>query len=111
MLLMQSPLAFRLPKPEEPAHRQHQPASHPRGPLRFMPKPEIRYRPSVAAILRNPSGEILICERLDVRGAWQFPQGGIDGKESAAEALVREIWVEIGMGSKDFRVLEERGPY
>ncbi len=71
----------------------------------------MKYRSNVAAILRNAKGEILICERLGVPGAWQFPQGGIDLGETAEEALTRELWEEIGVVSTDFEVLEQRGPY
>lgn len=72
---------------------------------------EFIYRPNVAAILRNARGEILICERLGVDGAWQFPQGGIDGDETPEEALVREVWEEIGVKAEDFAIVERRGPY
>ena len=72
---------------------------------------QIRLRSNVAGILRNPSGEILICERLNVPGAWQFPQGGIDEGESAEEALHRELWEEIGVVASDYRILLRKGPY
>lgn len=76
-----------------------------------MNETEFIYRPNVAAILRNRCGEILICERLGVDGAWQFPQGGIDGGETPEEALVREVWEEIGVKAGDFAIVERRGPY
>lgn len=69
------------------------------------------YRENVAAILRNARGEILVCERLGVPNAWQFPQGGIDGGETPEEALVREVWEEIGLDSGTFAIVERRGPY
>ena len=72
---------------------------------------EFIYRENVAAILRNRRGEILVCERLGVDGAWQFPQGGIDGDETPEEALVREVWEEIGVKAKDYAIVERRGPY
>lgn len=72
---------------------------------------EIRYRANVAAILRNTRGEILICERLNVSGAWQFPQGGIDEGESRESALERELWEEIGLRASDYRVVAQKGPY
>jgi putative (di)nucleoside polyphosphate hydrolase len=72
---------------------------------------EPKYRPNVAAILRNREGKILICERVQVRNAWQFPQGGVDSGESLEEALVRELWEEIGLDAKDFRIVEKRGGY
>lgn len=54
------------------------------------------YRPNVAAFVLNNKGEILLCERSDVRGAWQLPQGGIEAGEDPETALYRELEEEIG---------------
>ena len=55
-------------------------------------KKEKNYRPNVAAIILSPSYpakcEVLIASRIDVSGAWQFPQGGIDDGETPKEALL-----------------------
>lgn len=72
---------------------------------------EPKYRLNVAAILRNGDGKILICERIHVRNAWQFPQGGVDPGETLDQALVRELWEEIGLNAEDFRVVEQKGGY
>lgn len=72
---------------------------------------ETKYRPNVAAILRSRRGQILVCERLNVAGAWQFPQGGIDDGETPEHALIRELWEEISVAPHHFRILEKRGPY
>ncbi len=71
----------------------------------------MKYRANVAAILRNPSGQILVCERLGVPGAWQFPQGGIDAGETPEQALTRELSEEIGVAADSFRIVAQRGPY
>ncbi len=71
----------------------------------------MKYRPNVAAILRNDRGEILICERIDADGSWQFPQGGVDAGETPERSLARELREEISVRPKDFRVVERRGPY
>lgn len=71
----------------------------------------MKYRANVAAILRNSAGQILICERLGVPGAWQFPQGGIDAGETPEQALVRELWEEIGVQPADVRLVRRCGPY
>lgn len=55
-----------------------------------------RYRRNVAAVVINGDGKLLACERSDVAGAWQLPQGGINESESAEEALFRELEEEIG---------------
>lgn len=59
-----------------------------------------RYRPNVAAIILSSDYpekcELFVAERSDIKGAWQFPQGGIDEKEDAEAALFRELEEEIG---------------
>lgn len=77
----------------------------------FMANKPPRLQPNVAAIVRNSAGEILVCERIDSDGAWQFPQGSVEKGETAEGALRRELWEEIGLGAKYYRVLEKRGPY
>jgi len=63
------------------------------------------YRPCVVAVFTNFEGKFLVCERSDVQGAWQFPQGGIEPGESALNALYREMREEIG--SDAFKVVKE----
>ncbi len=72
---------------------------------------ELKLKTNVAAILRNGQGRILICERLGMPGAWQFPQGGVDEGETAEQALQRELWEEIGVRVADYTIVESRGPY
>ena len=72
---------------------------------------DLRYRLNVAAILQNAEGKILICERLNVLGAWQFPQGGVEENENLEQALERELNEEIGLRPEHYRVLERKGPY
>ncbi len=59
-----------------------------------------KYRPNVAAVILSSAYPkeclFFIAHRLDVKGAWQFPQGGIDEGESPKEALLRELKEEIG---------------
>ena len=50
-----------------------------------------RYRPNVAAIIRRPDGRVLLGERSDFPGSWQFPQGGIDPGEAPEQAVRREV--------------------
>lgn len=69
------------------------------------------YRPAVAAILQDRTGRILICERSDIPGAWQFPQGGIEPGETRAEALAREVLEEIALPRRSYSIAAVRGPY
>jgi putative (di)nucleoside polyphosphate hydrolase len=48
------------------------------------------------AVIINRSGQVLVFERSDRRGEWQFPQGGLEGDESVEDALRRELAEEIG---------------
>ncbi|MEO8205460.1 MAG: NUDIX domain-containing protein [Chthoniobacterales bacterium] len=70
-----------------------------------------KYRSNVAAILQDPEGRILIGERSDVSGSWQFPQGGLIKGESAFEGLFREIDEELAIKPETYQILESRGPY
>jgi putative (di)nucleoside polyphosphate hydrolase len=72
---------------------------------------DLLYRPNVAAILIREDGRIFVAERIDRKGAWQFPQGGIDKGELPGEALVRELKEEICVGSELYSVEQERGGY
>jgi putative (di)nucleoside polyphosphate hydrolase len=71
----------------------------------------IVYRPNVAAILERQDGRIFVAERIAIKGAWQFPQGGIDEGEDAETALFRELAEEIGVTRDKLEVLEQRGGY
>lgn len=72
---------------------------------------ELRYRPNVAALITRSDGDLLICERWQVPGAWQFPQGGIDPGETAEQALYREVYEEIGLAPQDYEIRRTQGGY
>jgi len=71
----------------------------------------VRYRPNVAALMLNADGNLLICERATIPGAWQFPQGGVDPGETMIEALHREVREEIGLAPKHYVVERRRDGY
>ena len=62
------------------------------------------YRPNVGAVLFNRQGLIFVARRANLPnaegapGGWQLPQGGIDGEEDPAIAVLRELEEEIGTG-------------
>ena len=70
-----------------------------------------RYRSNVAAIIQAADQKILIGERSDVRGAWQFPQGGVKENESTLQALFRELREEVSIKPSHYRVIDCKGPY
>jgi len=70
-----------------------------------------RYRSNVGAILKRADGRILIGERSNVPGAWQFPQGGVKKSETPKAALSRELLEELSLASTYYRVIETKGPY
>lgn len=61
------------------------------------------YRKNVAAIIINKDKKVLMCEHAWIDDAWQFPQGGIEKNEEEEEAILRELFEEIG--TKSFKVL------
>ncbi|MFM7756346.1 MAG: NUDIX domain-containing protein, partial [Actinomycetota bacterium] len=44
------------------------------------------FRAGVVLVVRRENGDLLAFERLDVPGAWQLPQGGLDENEEPLEA-------------------------
>ena len=59
------------------------------------------YRKCVAIILRKEN-LIFSAERLDVKGAWQLPQGGVEEGEDYIKAAGRELFEETGVSSVEF---------
>jgi 8-oxo-dGTP pyrophosphatase MutT (NUDIX family) len=53
----------------------------------------------------NEDGRVLVGERRDYRGAWQFPQGGIEDGEEPQDAVLREIDEETGIARRDLKLV------
>lgn len=71
------------------------------------------FMPSVAAIVRNVLGEVLLQNKGNGE-KWSLPAGAIELGEAPAKAVVREVWEETGLtvvplkvvgvfGGEDFR--------
>lgn len=66
------------------------------------------FRAGVGIVLRRRStGEVLTFERVGLRGAWQYPQGGIEAGEAPLDAAWRELREEIGLSSTDVEFVSE----
>ena len=65
----------------------------------------MEYRPNVAILLVREDDKILVCERLKVKGAWQFPQGGVNRNESLIDAMYRELQEETGLQKQHVRLV------
>lgn len=63
------------------------------------------YRANVGIILVNHEGQLFWAKRIGQKNAWQFPQGGVDGTESADEAMYRELTEEVGLNRDDVELL------
>lgn len=54
------------------------------------------YRPCVGLVLLNADGQIFVGDRIDLPGAWQMPQGGVDEGETPEQTAIRELKEEVG---------------
>jgi len=62
------------------------------------------YRANVGIILANEASKLLLAGRAGSKG-WQFPQGGMGERESAEEAMYRELREEVGLEPDDVTIL------
>ncbi len=65
------------------------------------------YRLGVGLVVFNQASEVLVGERHDAPGAWQFPQGGIDAGEDPWVAAQRELTEETGLLGMQVSLLGE----
>lgn len=64
--------------------------------------------PSVAAIIHDERGRILLLRQRD-GGRWSLPAGAIEPGESPQQATVREVYEETGLTVADARLLDVVG--
>lgn len=63
-----------------------------------------RKRTIAQGVLRNPAGQVLLCE-LSYKTEWDLPGGVVDPGESPATCVVREIREELGLDVTAGRLL------
>lgn len=62
------------------------------------------FRANVGIVLMRADRQVFLGGRTGGRG-WQFPQGGVQQRESAEEALFRELKEEVGLDPKDVQLV------
>ena len=63
------------------------------------------FRLNVGIVITNEENRLLWCRRLGQPNAWQFPQGGVQKKETIDEAMLRELEEELGLSQMDVKYL------
>ncbi len=78
--------------------------SHYLGSLRAHVGHELLLMPSVAVMIRDAAGRLLLVRDRDT-GLWQTVGGGMDPNEQPADAAVREAFEETGLRVAPTRIL------
>ena len=63
----------------------------------------LNYRPGVVGVFKNKKNMVLVGERSDALGQWQFPQGGLQEGEDDRDGIKREMKEEVGVS--DFKII------
>lgn len=70
-----------------------------------MKRPKEYFRAGAGAVVTDNTGRVLVFERRDIRGAWQFPQGGMKRDESPSKTIFRELKEETGLTRSSVRLI------
>ena len=62
------------------------------------------YRPTAVGIIEDVSTNRVLVSHSPKGDAWGFPQGGIGPEERVLDALLREIWEELGIPDEELTV-------
>ena len=65
------------------------------------------FRANVGIVVARADGWVLVLERTDKPGQWQFPQGGLDVGEEPREASLRELQEETGIRPESVELVAE----
>jgi putative (di)nucleoside polyphosphate hydrolase len=65
------------------------------------------FRAGVVAVVERSDGWLLVFERSDHLGQWQFPQGGIEPGETPVDAVWRELHEETGLDNSQVTLVRE----
>lgn len=65
----------------------------------------VYFRAGVGAVILDQRGRVLACERHNIPGAWQMPQGGLELDETPLEAMWREVREETGLRKRDLELV------
>ena len=65
------------------------------------------FRPNVGLVVMNGKGLFWTGERLNFKGSWQWPQGGIDSGETPRDAAWRELREETGLTEENVELVAE----
>ena len=63
---------------------------------------DLLFLPSVAALIRDDEGRILLVRHVE--GRWMIPGGAVDPGERPADAVRRECWEEAGIVVEPLRI-------
>ncbi|AGX88570.1 RNA pyrophosphohydrolase [Candidatus Symbiobacter mobilis] len=62
------------------------------------------FRPNVGIVLLNQKNQVFWGKRIHTH-SWQFPQGGIDRGENPEQAMIRELYEELGLQREHVRIV------
>jgi putative (di)nucleoside polyphosphate hydrolase len=62
------------------------------------------YRANVGIVIINDRGQVFWARRYG-QHSWQYPQGGVDGNETAEQTMYRELYEEVGLKPEHVKII------
>lgn len=62
------------------------------------------YRANVGIVIINDRGQVFWARRFG-QHSWQYPQGGVDGEETAEQTMFRELHEEVGLKPEHVKIV------